>query len=158
MASYSDDESLSDSSEVAATHDKKRDGEGEESKGLEGLPLASQGRENTAFQRISPLRPNVDTMQIHAEEEAKRVTGSNGEKENASVSKRRPFVLLAVFVSILVLAMLFLSMKSRKPAVSDEMKLSKKHVTVPSLPDSVHDSVKAPNKPLHHYDPLFQLL
>ena len=143
MTTYSDDESSSDSE--VGTLNKKRYGEG------------SQGRENTELQRIAPLRPDVDTLQIHAEEEAKRVTGSNGEKENASVSKR-PFVLLAIFVVAFFIATIFLSKKSRKP-VSDEMKLSGKDVvTVPSLPDPVHDSVKALNKPLHHYDPLFQLL
>ena len=154
MTTYSDDESSSDSE--LTTLSKKRDGEGEDYKGLEGRPAASQGRDNTALPRISPLRPDVDTLQIHAEEEAKRVTSSKGEREDASVSKRRPIVLLAIFVAAFVLAMIFLSIKTRKPPVSYEKKFSKKDA--PSLPDSVHDSVKAPNKPLHHYDPLFQLL
>ena len=152
MTIYSDGDSSSESEADSRVKEHDR----EDSEGLEeGHPEALQRREEGTVPRISPLRPAVDTMQVQAEEEAKRVNGSRGEKEGASVSKRRPFLRLAIFVAVFVIAMIFL-VRTRKPPIPDEMKFSGKDV--PSLPAPAQDSVKAPRKPLHHHDPLFQIL
>ena len=122
--------------------------------------------------RISPAKPDVDVMQLQAEEEAKRVVGgkegSRGRASSAvdapsaaSSSKRKRvfFVLFAVLVIFLLLVWFrrkqttaITAMRGREAVVASDAS----SLPPPSLPAAVADSIKPSPKPLHHHDPLFQ--
>ena len=126
--------------------------------------------------RISPAKPDVDVMQLQAEEEAKRVVagkeGSRGrassavDAPSAASSAKRNRVFFVLFAVLVIFLLLVWFRKKPTTAITASTAMRGREAVVASdasslppplsLPAAVADSIKPTPKPLHHHDPLFQ--